>query len=155
MHDAFPVRFVQRVGYFQSQLQRFVQRHGATFKARRQRLAFEIFHDEIVGTVLLANVVQHTDMRVIQRSQRLRFTLEALPHLGIRRPMLWKYFDGDDALQSRVRRFVDFAHSTGSDLVEDLVWAETCADLKGAHRVTSRKAGQLRMTVRPLETKPC
>ena len=54
-------------------------------KPVRQRLAFEILHDEERGAVLLAHVVQRADVRMIELRDRAGFAIEALAELRDRR----------------------------------------------------------------------
>ena len=52
---------------------------------RGQRLAFQVLHHQEVDAVLVADVVQRADVRMVQRGDGLRFALEALLHLGVLR----------------------------------------------------------------------
>ena len=52
---------------------------GAAGQPIRQRLAVEALHDEKVDAVLVADVVEGADVRMIQRGDRLRFALEPRP----------------------------------------------------------------------------
>ena len=65
MHDALPVRLVEGVRNLDRNLQRFIQRQRALLQPRRERLPFEILHHEVIGAVLLADIVEHADVRVI------------------------------------------------------------------------------------------
>ena len=67
MHDAVPVRVIERGRDFRGVPQGLIERQRAAREARRQRLAFEVLHDEKDGAVGLADVVQRTDVRVIER----------------------------------------------------------------------------------------
>ena len=90
---------------------------------RRQRTSLEEFHDEVVRP----DVVQLTDVRVIERRDRAGFAFEAVAEFGGR------LLDGDEPVQPRVARLVDLAHSAGADRFEDVVRAEPRARLQG-HR---------------------
>ena len=50
------------------------------------------------------------DVRVTERSERLRLALEPLFQIEVSRDVLRKDFDGDRAIQAGIRRFVDLAH---------------------------------------------
>jgi len=56
----------------------------------------------------------------------LRFSLEALPHLGIVGSMMGKHFDRNNALETRIRRFVHFAHATRTYGFENLIGTQAC-----------------------------
>ncbi len=52
---------------------------------RRERLALEVLHDEIGDAVLLADVVQRADVRVIELRDRPRLAVEPVTKLRIGR----------------------------------------------------------------------
>jgi hypothetical protein len=171
MSDALTMRFVERVGDLDADLQRVGHTERSTLDPRRQRLSLEILHDEEVHRGLRASgrfvsdVVEHADVRMAERGERLRLAFEALPHLRMLGPMHRKHFDRDRAAKARINGLVDFAHATGTERADDFVGAEPRSGGKrrrsawrlGAGHLTAfpAAAGQLRMTVRPLDTKAC
>ena len=90
----------------------------------RQRLAFDVLHDEVVQTVLLADVVEGADVRMVELGDGFGFALETGLELGAFGEVLGKDLDGNGAVEAGVRGFVDLAHATGSDGSEYLVGAE-------------------------------
>ena len=73
------VRRVERVGDLDRRSRSAcVGRQRALAEAVRQRLALEQLHDEVVGPVLVADVVERADVRVVERRDRPRLALEAL-----------------------------------------------------------------------------
>ena len=64
-------------------LQRLLERQRALRQPVRERLAFEILHDEVRGAVLLAHVVQRADVRMIELRDRARLAVEPLAELRI------------------------------------------------------------------------
>ena len=89
MDDARAVRLVQRA----RDLNRVSSAPGSSGQARAcsrlqpigQRLAFEILHHQEVDTVLLADVVQRADVRMVQLRDGARFAIEALAQTRDRR----------------------------------------------------------------------
>ena len=77
------MRLVERLGDLDGDLQRVVDLDRSTFESLRQRLALDVLHDEIVGPVLVANVIERADVRVRQRGNRLRLALESGLQFGI------------------------------------------------------------------------
>ena len=106
------MRRFQRFGDLSRDGQQFGQRNGAG-----QRRPVDVLHHEIIG----ADVVQGTDVRMIQRGDGMSFPLEALAEL------LGADFDRYSAVKPRVPRLVDFTHATGANGCEDLVRAESGA----------------------------
>ncbi len=133
MHHAPPVRLVQRIGNLEAQLQPLAQTERSTLEPRSQCFAFQVLHDEEVDRnftvrgALLTDVVQHANVRVTQRREGLRFAVEPLPHFQVVCEMGRQHFDGDDAVQARVARTIDFAHSTSANGEFDFVRSESCA----------------------------
>ena len=89
--------------------------------ARGERLALEELHDEIVGPVLVPDVVECADVRVLERGDRLGLALEAGLQLGIG---VGQDLDRDGPIEAGVVRAVDLAESAGADQRHDLVGPE-------------------------------
>jgi hypothetical protein len=64
-----------------------------------QRFSFEILHHEEVGVVLLTDVVERADVRMIQARDGARLALEPLAELAISCEVIGEDFDRD--LRSR------------------------------------------------------
>lgn len=54
-----------------------VQRQRSFLQPLRQRLPLEVLHDDEIHAVLLADVVEGTDVRMVQLRNGLRLALEA------------------------------------------------------------------------------
>ncbi len=83
MDDAFRVSGIEGVGDFDGEGENFGGLHGATRDAMFQRHAFEVFHGDEGLAVLLANVVDRTDVGVVERGGGLGFALEARKRLRV------------------------------------------------------------------------
>src|SRR6266404_2498739 len=91
----------------------------------RERLAFQIFHHQIINAVLLADVEECADVRMIQAGNSARFALESFAQFGTIRKMRRQNFDGDDAVEPRVARAVHLTHPARADRGENFIWAES------------------------------
>ena len=131
MHDPRAVRGVEGARDLDRNCQHLVERQRAVAETIGERLAFEILHDEKIGEVLPTDVMERADVRVRELGDRAGFTLETLAELRVSRESLRKDLDGDDAIESRVARFVDLAHAAGPQGGEDLVRAEADAGGQG------------------------
>jgi hypothetical protein len=98
-------------------------------QALRERLAFQILHDEKICEVLAADVVERIDVRVSELRDRARFTLEPFAELRVGRQRLREDLDGNDAIEPRVTGAIDLAHAAGPEGGENLVRAEADAGL--------------------------
>lgn len=72
-----------------------------------QCLAFDSLQDHVVGS----DVVEGTDVRVIERSHRAGFAFEAGSGIFALGDVFGQDFDGDRAVEAGVAGFVDFAHA--------------------------------------------
>ncbi len=123
--DPLAVRLVERVGDLRAVAQHLLGRQRALRQARRERLAFEKLHDQVVDLALASDVVKSADVRVGQRRDRLRLALEALAQLRVVRERRGQDLDRDGAAEARVPRLVDLSHPARADGRLDLVGAET------------------------------
>ena len=82
MNDPLPVSFVEGVGDLDPVAQGLLERKRPFEETIRQRLPFQVLHDEVFGIAVPANVVERADVRVRELGDRLRLPLEALPDLG-------------------------------------------------------------------------
>ena len=82
MRDPLAMGFVERVGNFDGIAQDLIKRQRPLRQLLCKRLAFQILHDEIIGSVLMAHIVKNTDVRMIQTGNRSRFPFEALAEFG-------------------------------------------------------------------------
>ena len=124
MDDASTMGFVQRVGDLNAVSKHFVDWQGTFFQSLRQRLAFEILHDDEVDAVLAAHVVEYANMRMVQARHRPRFLLEALAQATITGEMGRQDFDSHRTVEPRVLRLVDLPHTPRPDGGKDFVGAE-------------------------------
>ena len=98
-----------------------LERERTFLQALRQRLAFHAFHDQIVDAVLMADVVQYTDVRMIQTGDGFGFTLEALLVGGIGRKTRRKNLDRHHAFQPSIPRAINFAHAARAQRPDNLI----------------------------------
>src|SRR4029453_7022865 len=96
-----------------------------------QRLALEILEHEVVGSVLVSDVVQDADVGMVQAGDGPGFALEALAQVLIVGQVLGEDLDRDRAGETGVLRAVYLAHAPGPQWSEDLVGAETGARGEG------------------------
>src|SRR5262249_43954446 len=106
----------------------------AASQALREGFAFDVFHDEIVGAVFVADVIEDADVGMIQRGDGFCFAVESLARLGLSCGMVGQNFYGDNAVEASVAGAIDFAHAAAAKNGKDLVWAQT---LSGSNRHSS------------------
>ena len=102
-----------------------VQAQWTGGEAILQRRALQILHDDERPTVLLADVVDGADVRVVQRRGRLRFAREPAQGLGIASTSSSETnLSATGRLQPRIFGFVDDAHAAAAELLDDAVVRE-------------------------------
>jgi hypothetical protein len=74
----------------------------------------------------VGDIVNLTDVRVIQGRHGLRFLLEATHAIGVCRERLGKHLDRDVTTQTRVARAIHLAHSAGPERGINHIPAEGC-----------------------------
>src|ERR1051326_4107991 len=93
-----------------------------------QRHALEILHGDEGLAVLLANVVNRADVRMIERRSRLRLALKAAEGVLIACHLVRQELQSDEAVQPCVLSFVDYPHATAAQFLDDAVVRDSLAD---------------------------
>ncbi len=81
-----------------------------------ERLAIDELHHDVMSAVLLGDVVYADDIGVIQRGGGAGFVHEAGAAVRIGEAGFGEEFDGDEAVETRIPRFIDHAHAAFSEL---------------------------------------
>ncbi len=129
MNDALVVRGGEGVGDLRGQSQRIVGRDRPALDPIGQGLTLEQLQHEVVDVVVVADVVQRADVRVIEVRDHPGLALEALPGLRLIGKMPRQYLDRDHAVETCVARAVDLAHSPLADLLDQAVVGQHLAGL--------------------------
>ena len=116
---------VQRVGNLDGVLDCSLGWQRSLLEPAGECLTFQVLHHQVIDPVLMANVVQRADVRMAQAGDGLGFAVETFAQLRIAGEMLGQNFDRDSAVEPRVARPVDLAHSSGAESGQNLVGAET------------------------------
>ena len=126
MDDAPGVRRLERVGELESPFDQLIRRHLLA-DARVERPALEQLHHEIRTALVLADVIDRADVRMVDRRDGARLTVEPFERDRVAGDGRRKDFDRDVAIEPGVAGAIDFAHATGTDRLEDFVGTESCA----------------------------
>ena len=78
MNDPVCVGLVQGVGNLNSEPESLLERQGPPGESVRQRLPFQVLHDEVLDAVLVAHVVERADVRMREQRDRLGLSLKPL-----------------------------------------------------------------------------
>ncbi len=107
---ALPVRGAQGVRDLRGDRQRLLQRQRPFLQALRERLPGEVLHHEEHLALVIADVVERADVRVVQAGDGLRLALEASAAFGVGTEFGQQNLDRDRAVEPRVAGLVDLAH---------------------------------------------
>ena len=83
MSDAAAMRLIESVGNVRTEFQNLLDRQRAFFKALGESFSFDALHYEVVDSILLAHVVQNTNVRMIQAGNGFGLAFEALLTNGV------------------------------------------------------------------------
>ena len=111
MHDAPFVGRRERAGNLCGDPGGFVEGQVACRQPLGERHAFDLLHHEVVVAVVVADVEQRADVRMVQRGDRLRLALQALAGAELTRQLRRQDLDCDRASEAGVLRTVDLAHA--------------------------------------------
>jgi len=131
------------IGDLNREFEQFVCLERLSGNALLERFALPILHHDKGLALVLPNVVNRADVRVIQRGGSLRFTLEPFQGLPVLGEFFREEFQGDGALELGVLGLVHHAHAAPAELLQNAVVRDGLAD----HRVPlcERSGSQLRV----------
>ena len=125
MDDSRAVRFVERVGDLDRVVKGLVQRQRAPRQAIGEGFTLEQLHHDEVGTAVVPDVVERTDVRMVQRGDGARFSLKALTQLRVRCHLGGEHLDRNHPVEPRVARAIHLAHPARAEGGNDLVRAQS------------------------------
>jgi hypothetical protein len=135
VHDGFGVRGLQPGGDLNPEIDDFVRLQPLAVNALPEGLALEQLHRNEVPPLVLIDVVDRTDIGMIQRRGGARFALEALDRLAVAGQVLRQELQRDGALEPQILGPVDDAHAAGTECLDDPVMRDAFADHGGSpHR---------------------
>ena len=121
MNDAFRMGCVQSIGYFNRQSEQSLDFDGLLANQMFQRHAVKEFHGDKRISVLLPNIVNRANARVIQCRCSLRFALKPGECLRVIDNLGRQELERDKAAKARVFRFENDAHAATAELFNDAV----------------------------------
>lgn len=111
MHDPGGMGSRQAIGDLHGQIEQFAR----AVDGRNRRAVNKLHHQVARSFRRCPHVIDLADVGMIQRRHGARLAFEPLRKSGLR------YFDGDDAVEARIARLIDFPHATRPDRSDDFV----------------------------------
>ena len=131
VNDALLVRRFERLGNLLRDRERLIERDRTSSNALREIVSLDQFHHEGGHAPALFEAVDGGDVWVVQRGERLGFTLEAREPISVVRERLGQDLDRDVAIQLRVAGPEDLPHAAFADAGDNFVDTETGTGSKG------------------------
>ena len=128
MDDAGLVRDVERRGDLQGNVDGLADGQRAPADQVGERPAVEELHRDERPALVLADLVNRADVRVIQRGSGSRLAREAIERSARERQDIGQELERDVAAKLRVGGAIDHAHPAASELFEDLIVRDAFAD---------------------------
>jgi hypothetical protein len=144
--DAQIVGKLERVANLRHDGQRFARRDAARREQLAQRDAIHEFHEQVIHSARLAEIMDGDDVRVAQPRQGLGLLFEARGEGGIFLPSRRDNFQGDQAVEPGLAGFVHDAHAAPSQALDDFQLGKVLGDLAGRGR--GRRRGSRLDTLR-------
>jgi hypothetical protein len=96
-------------------------------QAALECLAVDVLHDEVVRTLIVTDVVQRADVRMVELADQARFALEAFAVCrGLREPPL-ENFDRYPPSEASIGGGVNLAHASSPKEADYSIGTELCA----------------------------
>jgi hypothetical protein len=92
------------------------------------RSAIQGLHDNVRAAVLLADVMNGADVRMIQSGGRPGLALETLQGVGVAGEFVRQEFESDETVQAGVFSLVDHAHPAAAEFSDNAVMGDAGAD---------------------------
>jgi len=125
-HDVGRLQVAMYDSFLMGRFQHFRNLPGVVESRFNRQPAFErCALDQLPHQCLRFHSVDLPDVRMIQRRQHLRFTLEAGESFGVPRQSVRQDFDRDVAAKLRVLGAIHVAHSARANRGQDLIWTQT------------------------------
>ena len=128
MNDAFGVRCIEGVGDFDCHREQHFRFQGAARDAMLQGHSVQKLHGDERMALVLADVMNRANVRVIQGGGSLRFALETSQSLRVFGHFVGQKFQGDEAVQAGVFGFIDHSHAAAAELLDDPIMRDGLAE---------------------------
>jgi hypothetical protein len=148
MNDPLGVRGIERVGDLNTQLDENLEIDRTAADAMLQRLAFEPLHHDEMLALVLADVVDGADVRVVERGGGAGFALKPLDGLWIAGQLRWQKLQRDASAEANVFRLINHTHPAAAKLVDDAIVGDGLADHDRPQSWRPALAGPDRVSVR-------
>jgi hypothetical protein len=96
----------------------------STLKSPGQRFAIQELHDEELCAGILTEVIERTNVRVIEDRDRARLSVESRTPEHSVFVARAQHFDGHDTIEAGVERAVNLAHASAAETLDEPICAK-------------------------------
>src|SRR5208282_6563019 len=116
--------------------QHLLLRQRAFLQALVERNAWDVFHDQVIDSLLGVEVVHRLDVGVVEATEDKGLAAETLARGGVAQSLGIEYFDCNISLQSLIARTVNDAKAAHTDFFDEAKMAEGLPGRGGRRRHT-------------------
>jgi hypothetical protein len=148
VNNPFAMSIVERIRDRNGDFKQLVDIERPSDDQVSQGLTIEELHRNKRLIVVLADLIDGTDIGVVQGGRGLGFTLEPVQCLAIAGKFFWQELQRDKAMQSCVFGLIDHAHPATAEFFEDAVVRNGLADHWRKNLTSPKPASQMKATTR-------
>ena len=128
MHNAFGVRGIERIGNFNGDGKQPVKVQRTAGDHVLQGHTFHELHDHECAPLFFADVVNGTDIRMVQGRSGFGFAPKTFQRLRVARQIVRQKLKRDEASQAGIFGLVDHTHTAATELSDDPIVRDDLAD---------------------------
>jgi hypothetical protein len=128
MNNPFAVSGIEGISNFNGQREDGLDLHWPPGNAMLQSKAVQKLHGDEGLAILLADIVNRANVRMVQGGRGLGLALKTGKRLRVAGNFLWQKLEGHKTVQPRVLGFVNHAHAAAAKLFYDAVVRNGLAD---------------------------
>src|SRR5678815_4767317 len=128
MNDALFVSGLEGFGDLNGDSQGFGNGYRTAFDFFSQSFSIDELHDKEFPSAGFLDSIDRCDVRMIERGQHTRLTLESRGPFMIMRECFRKQFDCDATTELRVDRLIHLSHATSTQMAFNLIVCEPCSN---------------------------
>ena len=128
MHDALGMRRIQRVRDIDCEAQQEIEFEGTAADAMLQGLAFKVLHNDEGSPILLSDIVDGTDVRMVETGSSLSFATKTRKKVLVGSDVLRKKLQGDAATERCILGLENDTHAAAAQPLQNAVVRDGLSD---------------------------
>jgi hypothetical protein len=121
MHDPFRVSCIQSIRYFDPDLEQPIHFHRLARDQVLQRRAVEILHHDERMPVLLADLMNRANVRMVQSRSGARLAAKPLKSLRVAHNIVWQELQRHEAAELSILGLIHNAHASAAEFFNNAI----------------------------------